>query len=48
MVRRDYAGFGRITLDSLKKHEIIALKYSDKRAIPTLASMFCCNSSKGF
>jgi hypothetical protein len=35
MVKRDYAGFGGIPLDSLKKHEIIALKYSDKRAIPT-------------
>jgi hypothetical protein len=38
MVKRDYAGFGGIPLDSLKKHEIVALKYSDKRAIPTLAS----------
>ena len=40
MVKTDYAGLGRIPLDSLGKHVIFTLKYSGLRAIPTLASKF--------
>jgi len=38
MVKRDYAGFDRILLDSLKKHDIFRLKHREMRAIPTLVS----------
>lgn len=43
MVKRDYAGLDRVPLDSLKMHDIILLKYSDMRAIPTLQISFGFN-----
>ena len=47
MVKRDYAGFGGIPLDSLQKHEMLALKYRELRAIPTSASIHIACVYKG-